>query len=693
MDRPIYSPEYGVFPPQIPGKTDIPLTKTDIPDGADCVLCGGYLYCIGFADNGYFSIWRVDGGAADHPVYVGGLTGLGSARQIEVEGDLAVVTTRAFGLYIINIHDRTAPKIVSHYNTVELATGVAISGKYVYIGCRTFGIEIIDVSDPDNPRHTTNLRAGEVQSIFVDGHYLYAGAWGQRTVTIFDVSDVLSPKQLAVVPLGGQGDGLDVKDGYCYAAYGQNRRGAKSKEIADPCFGTGNGFQIIDVHDPAHPVTVSETYFDYKFYYCGFDNWDVAVSGHYAVLSHTFNGVFIYDITDKARPVLVNHIAVEQPMERSVIRLNSDLCRKCPPVFAFDPDKVRYAPVTGAAVAEGRLYFSAAGENFLIARSEEYFHGPTANSADRPVCDFYDRYPGDRTEGVLIRRTAGQTASLAMIGGNIWAACGNDGLRVFEPERLDCIAHLPTGDVVTGLAAAGDLLYAADGMEGLVIYRVDGLRTEKIGQMKLPYHTISQVAVSANRKHAILHGDDRFIMAANVADPTHPFLEIQEFNEPGLVYYRHISESGVDGRYFAGFWNSNITRWYDFGGDEAVFTGWEQGKVGFSCGVTGLDDYKAIVTQGGYYVVCDIREKKLYSEYEHISLPGVRMVGKPAVKGNVLVLSDRLDGDVNVLDIADPMKPKLLGSYNFSGHPDVALIEENAVYVPLGHQGIAKIDL
>ena len=65
---------------------------------------------------------------------------------------------------------------------------------------------------------------------------------------------------------------------------------------------------------------------------------------------------------------------------------------------------------------------------------------------------------------------------------------------------------------------------------------------------------------------------------------------------------------------------------------------------------------------------------------------------KPVVKDNILYISDRINGYVTICDISDINSPKLLFREYFAGYPDIPCPVQDGVIVPLGHQGIAKIN-
>lgn len=51
------------------------------------------------------------------PTLVGKLEGVGNLRQIVVRGPFAYITAREDGLFVVDVSEPTAPKLVSHYDT------------------------------------------------------------------------------------------------------------------------------------------------------------------------------------------------------------------------------------------------------------------------------------------------------------------------------------------------------------------------------------------------------------------------------------------------------------------------------------------------------------------------------------------------------------------------------------------------
>ena len=679
-----------MYPPYIEN-SKLELLRTDVEGGNDIAYLDGRLYIISAADGGSF---RVCTAAGTDSKVLGELHGLGNMRQIEVSASavsgrmIAAVTARECGLYIIDATDPAAPYVCCHYDSVEFGTGVAFCGKYVAVGCRSYGVELIDISVPEKPRHVSVIRAGEVQSVCFAEGILYTGSWGERQVNVFDVNEVSMPKKLATIPLEGRGDGLVVRDGILFAATGQHLRPATGTDPEDYGFGRGNGFVIWDVHDPANPVKLSATMLPVRFLCVFWDMWDVNLCGNYAVVSNSIIGVWIYDISDLTAPVLKDHIAIttDHPAEDFIPILTRNKT-----MLPFDREKQMYAPVTGVAAVDGMLYVAARFQKLSVAKADYFIEEHVPEKQLHEYGDYYMRYAGDEPGDAQIIPINGQAHAAAYLDGKVYAACGNGGLQVFGGD-LKLLNSVELGGFVLDVRVQDGLLYIAAGFAGLVIMRPEGDGLVEISRLSLGGASCAQVVPSANGRFVMAHTDDQHLTIIDVTDKAAPRAAMLEHYVPGLIYHRQISRDGVGGRYYGCYWNNNYTRWYDLSGDVPILTKWKQGRLGFRGGVTGLADmYKTLAVVEGGYVVCDIRDETEYADGNVVRIEGARLRGKPVVSGNILYVTNRLDGDVAVCDISDASVPKLVSKYNFSGHPDMACPVPGGAVIPLGHQGLAYI--
>ena len=690
-----FDPEKEPFPPYIE-KTGIRLERTSLAGGSGICFADGMLYMISAAEGGSLRVCTADG---EKPELVGELTGLGTTRQIAVgrlaDGRrIAAITARDCGLYLIDVTNPAKPYICCHYDTVEFATGVAFSGQHLAIGCRSFGVEIIDIAIPEEPRHLSVIRAGEVQSVYIDNGILYTGSWVERQINVIDIHDVTAPRKLASIPLEGRGDGLTVKDGILYAAFGQHLRPYPGKDPEEYGYGRGNGFAIWDVSQPEKPKKLSVTLFEHRYYYCTYDFWSVTLSGHYAIVSHTLNGVWIYDVSDLTAPVLVDHIAVvTHAKPHEVLSLHENTLKIHPMFLPFDYEKILYAPVTGVAVCDGRLYVLVLHENLHVAYGDYFVE--ERHSTEVPgevVGDYYLRYRGDNCADAKIVPTGGQVHAVAYFDGKIWAACGMDGIHIYDRELHD-IGHYAIDGFAMDIREQSGYLYVAAGKAGLIILKPEGNTLRELGRCDFGGSTCAQAVPTENGRFVLAHVGQQHVSILDVSDPTAPKELIRETDVPGLVYHRQLSQSGSGGKYYGYYLNWNHTHWYDLSGDKPVAMEKMQGMLSFEDGLTGLEEeYQVLVVFNGGYVISDIRGSNTYEKEELIRVPGAMLRGKPVVCRSTLIVTDRLEGNVVVCDISDLHAPKLMATYNFSGHPDmVCLIDEGSAVIPLGHQGIVMI--
>jgi len=673
-----------------------PTADAGIGPGMDVVRQGDHLYVL--QDRNLVILSAKDPAC---PVVVGKLEDVGNLRQIAVGENVAYITAREDGLFVVDIGDRTAPRLLSHYDTLEFATGIAIEGHYAFVAQRWFGVEIVDIRDPARLRHVSVVRVGESQSCVVSDGYLYVGAWDEKRVAVCDVRNPAAPKQVATIRLHGRGDGLCVKNGVLYAVFGHHQPGA-ARTLDDPRYGSGNGMDLFDVSDPANPKQLSRVQFAWRYYYGWPDSWRVKLSLPYAYLYHTHNGVFILDVSDPKAPKEMAQIRVPrypgQPGFRSLSTVDKSGLR--PVVLPFDPAKVSYSPVCGLETLDGYLYFTGLFtdlhiyKNDTLVRATSHRHGGEVKlSASGDFHDFksLDQYG---LKSLKTYRPGGQVYAAVEQDGLIYAACGAAGIHILD-EDLNLLKKMPTAGFAMDVQACGPNLYAAQGRDGLVCYKVDGAHLERVAAYDAG-RVVKQVRVAPNGRFAVAH----------VGGSTYEVVDLSGGGSltrakfvrgwGGLAYYRQLCNGFIDGRYLCGTWCAGRTFMMDFGGAEpkdlpdptGVMPDMESGGY-CACG-----PYALVTHDGGYSYY-----RPLHSGDYPTDLPVYRIAGgptfrgKPAVRGNVLAACNRIGGEVTLVDISDLEAPKLIRTFQLSGNPDVPYLGDGFVLVPAGYQGLIRFEL
>jgi len=348
----------------------------------DMVCKGNYLYSIG--DN---KLVISDISVPNQPVKISELA-IDTTRQIAIteDGTAVLVTGRHDGVLVIDVSDPYNPYIRSRYDSVEMATGICIYDNYAYISNRQFGVEIVDIRNLDYPKHIALVRCnGEAQSCSVEDGILYIGLWGEQRVDMYDVTQPSNPVRLGSAYLNGRGDGVCIRksaDGtktYLYAATGQHTYGvSNSSSLFDVRYGQGNGMDIFDVTEPSNPIWLSTVKIDGRFYYTNNDFWNTAFScsedgKEYVYLASTYNGVYVFDVTDPAAPVRKAHIYI--PIQRNSVNWAnlSSSSRKIIFPFNHNGNEI-WGPVGSVVAKDGVLYVAGVYTDIHVFTNSELIH-------------------------------------------------------------------------------------------------------------------------------------------------------------------------------------------------------------------------------------------------------------------------------------------------------------------------------
>jgi hypothetical protein len=276
-------------------------------------VLGNYVYVASSGSNAIEIIDITDPGLPFHKSSL--LDGVGGAllntpKAIYVSGNLAYVASYGSNaLEIIDISDPAAP---AHKNSLSNGTGGAllslptalyIEGTNAYVfSSGNNALEIIDISNPLAPAHKGSIAHGtngavliNSTSVFVNGNYAYVPSPGANTLEIVDVTNPALPLHAAKIIDGTNGATLKgpssvyVSGNYAYVT--------SKNSIA---------LEVIDVTDPSLPTHESS--------YAGFADSPacVYVSGGTAYVGFGGNSSNIYtngfqtvDVSNPAAPALV----------------------------------------------------------------------------------------------------------------------------------------------------------------------------------------------------------------------------------------------------------------------------------------------------------------------------------------------------------------------------------------------------
>ena len=662
----------------------------------DLVSSGNFIYSIGSG-----SLVVTDMTDPANPKVRGSVSGLGETRQIALcaSGTDAMVTSRGYGAWIINISDPDKPVIRAHYDSVEMATGISIEGNYAYISCRQYGVDVVDLSNLDAPKHVCILRTGEVQSCRVVDNILYAGLWGECRVDMYDVTDPANSVKLGSATLSGKGDGTAIykKDGktYLFAATGHHTPSlGTSTPLSDLRYGQGNGLDIYDVTDPANPVWLSTSKTDGRFYGPSYDYWSVVLSEDengklFAYLSSTFNGAYIYDVASMTAPQRLAHVLIEIPKTSANYKTWIDSSRTV--VYPFDRSQLNWGAVGDVAVEDGVLYLAGITTDLVMLQNDDLFHAPVEqenNTTINPSANFYS-FDGAGLEGYTAYSDNVQIHAVALHGDYVYAAASEKGILIFD-QQLKLKATVPTQGCCYDVYIRDGVLYAAEGQNGLVAYDIDGTSLTQKWQYKAS-EAVKQVRLSATGKFAALHlAGSRF----NIVRLTDMKLVVNK--KPGSQMYHHnVLNEVVGGRYICFWANSGDERWYDFGENDSLDVPVEihnfKPRTNMQGGIESVGNL-ALATASNGYILYDPATVTDIASGLTVYKPGQNITGKPSEDQGTLITTNRFTGAIYIMDASTLTSPKLLKSFTVPGHPATTVYAEDAIYIPMGYQGLVKFD-
>lgn len=226
----------------------------------------------------------------------------GHANDVEVSGNFAYVAAGDAGLQVVDVSDRTRPRIVGSYDTPGMARTLRVSGARVYVADSEEGLTILDVSIPTQPALVAQVPVtGVVYDVAVSGGYAYLAAQDGGLVVVSlqtngVVAQLQGPQLISIDVSGGVAVAstqffvvaLDVSNPLAPVERGRVQgitavsvriRGNRAYTVA-----SGYGMYVIDISNPAALRVVIRPRLDRigsPIDVAFFENWFVA--------AHVFN--------------------------------------------------------------------------------------------------------------------------------------------------------------------------------------------------------------------------------------------------------------------------------------------------------------------------------------------------------------------------------------------------------------------
>lgn len=607
----------------------------------------------------------------------------GNARQMVYFDGILYVTCRDAGLNIIDVKAPDFPKFIRRIDTLELATGVSVSGNILCICNRHMGLEFYDVSVPSKPEYLSSCYAGEAQSVYISGNTVAVGDWVNQTLWLISIDDVRAPRVLSKTPLDGYGDGVFIRGNLCYAATGHHSRRLENRvkyakfpfvtaEMLNDGYGGGHGLEIFDITDPASPKSLSKTKF--PPYFGGCDTWRVFCDGRYAYCCDTGNGMYCLDVTDPTAP---DFKAYFKP--KAVKAIN------CPTV------QTPSAQITSAAAANGKLFVASIDTGFYVIDdfAVNDFDG-RGIIEERKSPAYHCGIP--QNNGVYFC-AGGQAHSVAFSGDVMAVAAGDGGMYAVDRGSGEIIGHLD--GMIYDVESDGEIFFAALGYDGIAAYRFCNKEFVKIASAK--------EALGKNLRQVVLAGNG--VIVAECYTHQIAFFKFDgeklEYTDTlkssYMLYHRHICR-GTLGKYIATMPLACAELWFDPTLPALVKGGRDEMACPFEDGIALAGDYGVIVNSGKLYFI-DESYITGGTVPKSTEVEGADVHGMPFIVtadgGDILVLTERIAGRVCLIDISDHSSPKHIRTVQVPGHPEFAKYEplDNTILICCGREGVVKLKM
>jgi len=659
------------------------LNKGNLDKSRDCISDDKYLYTI---SSDLMVIYSLEN--PGEPAYISKLNGIGNARHIALteDGNAAIITSREHGAYIIDVHDKDNPVILSHYDTLEYATGIDIYGNYAFICSRYYGVEIVDISDLSNPKlcSVAKLPNEEFQDCKVSDGYLYVGVWANKRIEIFDIHNVAKPLHVSTINLDGRGYGVDVKDGKLYAATGHHAA-ENFNSVDDWGYGQGNGLEIYDISNPSDPKWLSTTKLDGKFYFGNYDIWKVKINNGIAYLSNSFNGIFKFDVSNPSAPKRIGQITTPVFKDSSnYIDYSSETA-----VFPYDSTAYLSAPITGFEVVDGYIYLSCPITNTFACEDSDVV-SELSGTEKVPLINALSNEAVGKLDIGQLYKIDGNIHSVAEKGEYIYVACGKMGIQVLD-RNLSLVSTFETEGSVVDLKISGDILYTAEGRNGLGIYRIYGNNVSYINRFNVSgTDAILSIEISQNENYIFAQNGIHKVKILDISD----IGEIKQYDEftCANMYYRALSGNNFGSIVCVQGLKSIIC--YGYSRREPVKLGEIATTSNEHSGIAIIDNTLLINRKGGYSIFDFENNDNDTLEDSPVYRIGNRsLIGKMVVSNNILVITQAQQGRINIIDISDLKNPALLKSIDVPGSPQLAYMNDDTIYIPLLNEGLMKIKI
>jgi hypothetical protein len=154
-----------------------------------------------------------------------------SDSRCVVAGRYAYVSSASDGLVVVDISNKTSPRVVGRHRGRARYSDVQVSGRYAYAVVSTGGLDVIDVGDPARLALAGAVSwAGTAGRVRLRGQTAYVSR-GEGGVRVVDVSQAAAPAVVSELTFEGRGGLITVVNGHLAIA---TERGVCLYDLSSP---------------------------------------------------------------------------------------------------------------------------------------------------------------------------------------------------------------------------------------------------------------------------------------------------------------------------------------------------------------------------------------------------------------------------------------------------------------------------
>ncbi len=541
-------------------------------------------------------------------------------------------------------------------NSEPKAIGVAIRRDYAYLACGKEGLKIVDIYDPKSLEVVGTLQTGDARRLTVRDDYVYL-ADGEKGLKIIDVSNPLDPQIIGTRKTSNAND-IVLKGNYAFIADGE--KGLKVIDISNPRFpgrigtvettrakalavkadhvfvadGEG-GIKVIDITRPRKPTVISE--------FATHNASGITIRGDRAYVADGERGVKVLDISNPFSPVQL---------------------------WSYDADDAR------KATARGDYLFIADGKAGVKAIDISDPHRPlpfgtyaTMEAMDLSLSGQFI-YVADSSsfmalQAIIVGRshkvagceTDGKASQVFFSEGYAYVADHEKGLKIIDvSDPLSVDGSSITGAIDTNFATdvvtSGKYAYVADGKRGLKVIDISNSWDSDPDT-----HPILVGAFTTEGRARAIDIRGEILVVVSEGEGFE-ILDVSDPQRPKLLSYQNTSDA-----------------------KDACFIEIDSMRV-YLCVADGEKGLKI-------FDISDPAHPLQVGKLESLAVRNVTPFKTPQGEQRLCLICP---SGLKIVDMAEPNKPRLLGSFATAFAED-AIVAENHVFLADGYRGLKVIDI